>query len=88
MTKMSDLAGKTFGKVSVIEPFDRTDKGEVRWLCRCSCGKQSVHRGSNLRSGRVNSCGCMQIKALKARIKRMEDLREKPFLDAKSKMEA
>ena len=28
------------------------------WLCSCSCGNTTVVRGSQLRNGSINSCGC------------------------------
>ncbi len=36
-----------------------TSGGNVRWTCRCSCGKQFVTQGSNLKNGHTKSCGCL-----------------------------
>jgi hypothetical protein len=30
------------------------------WLCRCRCGSEKIVEGSNLRSGRSTSCGCLR----------------------------
>ena len=46
------LAGKTFGRWSVVRRMDRG------WLCRCSCGVERIVRGDGLESGRSSSCGC------------------------------
>jgi hypothetical protein len=37
------------------------------WLCRCACGKEREVNGSDLRSGRSLSCGCLRSEQLSAR---------------------
>ena len=54
------LIGKKFGKLIVIEKFDKKTKnnGEY-WKCVCDCdGKEVIVDGKNLRSGHTKSCGC------------------------------
>lgn len=55
MPKLIDLTGKTFGKLTVLEYV-----GKTRWLCRCSCKKQTEKSiaGEYLRNGRFTHCGC------------------------------
>lgn len=58
-----DLAGKRFGKLTVIEKLHEKDKhGRLLWRCRCDCGNEKTVMGAYLRNGDVNSCGCMPSK--------------------------
>lgn len=63
MTKLSNIEGQTFGKLTVS---DRSDKvggsGEVKWNCTCWCGKKVEVLGTNLRRGATTSCGCSRKK--------------------------
>lgn len=38
--------------------FAHARDGNAHWLCRCSCGNDTVVSMSNLRSGTTRSCGC------------------------------
>ena len=66
-----DLAGKRFGRYTVIDEVYsvRTCSGiKLRaWNCVCDCGNKSVVRGSILRSGSVKSCGCYNEDTRKVR---------------------
>lgn len=57
----NNLVGKKFGRLTVIE--DATDmtpygKKDIKWLCRCDCGKETVVKTSDLKTGNTLSCGC------------------------------
>lgn len=54
-----DLTGKIFGRLTVIEQAGRDQRGNVMWLCTCTCGNQKVAHGPRLRAGHVASCGCL-----------------------------
>lgn len=65
MSKIKDLTGQTFGRLTVIQRAeDKILKGSgkrvVMWLCQCSCGQIVKVQGSNLRRHVVNSCGCFK----------------------------
>ena len=53
-------AGSRFGKMVVIERSSESKYGERRWLCRCDCGVVKTVPGSDLRSGKICSCGCLK----------------------------
>ena len=54
-----DHVGERFGRLA-IESFIRVDPGgNTRWACRCDCGKTTEATISNLKLGRVQSCGCL-----------------------------
>lgn len=61
--KFTDLSGKTFGYLTVIERAgsDSTGKNST-WLCRCKCGNTKIVNRSvltrNDRKGHISSCGC------------------------------
>ncbi len=53
-----NMTGLRFGKLLVIRENGRVnEKKNILWLCKCDCGIESNKRGSDLRSGRTNSCG-------------------------------
>ena len=60
MRKKLDLRGQKSGNLTVLRENGRDKYGSVLWLCRCECGKETVVRGSDLRSEKTTSCGCYQ----------------------------
>ena len=57
MAKCSELRGKRFGYLSVID-YSHTHNGHAYWLCVCDCGGYALVRGSHLKSGNTTTCGC------------------------------
>ena len=58
--KKLDLTGLKFGRLLVLNRKPLSEKGNVMWLCKCDCGKETVVSSYNLRSGRISSCGCLR----------------------------
>ena len=58
MPKPIDMIDLKFGKLTVISRVANDKHGQTKWLCRCDCGNESVVLGSNLRRGKIKSCGC------------------------------
>lgn len=56
-----DEAGKTYGKLLVVEHL-----GSGHWLCQCSCGNTRKVAGGNLRGGKTTSCGCAHREMVRA----------------------
>jgi hypothetical protein len=56
--KLIDITGQRFGRLVAIEIIARP--GNTTWRCKCDCGGESTSGGSDLRSGRVESCGCIR----------------------------
>lgn len=54
-----ELTGQRFGRLVVLRRAGSDRHGSALWLCRCDCGKEVVVRGSDLRSGNTQSCGCL-----------------------------
>lgn len=57
--RLLNLAGKRFGKLTVIKR-DSSKKG-TSWLCRCDCGNETSVRRDHLLNGNTRSCGCERI---------------------------
>lgn len=72
--------GNTYGLLTVIARADNTKEGRAQWLCRCSCGNETVVLGKHLRSGNTKSCGCYQrLRAAESNMERGGDLTGKRF---------
>lgn len=61
---MIELTGKKIGRLTVIrrngQYISPKGKKEPLWLCKCDCGIEVTERGSQLRNGKVKSCGCLK----------------------------
>lgn len=70
-----DLRGMKFGNWAVIKLV--SPKSPVKWLCKCSCGREKVFDASEItrteRRGRDN-CGCVSFTKLQKKLK-TEDAR-------------
>lgn len=59
MSKLIDLTGKRFGKLTVICRVENNKHGQPQWRCHCDCGKETIVVGQKLRKGITKSCGCL-----------------------------
>lgn len=59
--KFKDLTGKIFGRLTVLKLDHRDEKGNLRYLCHCECGKEKTIMSSSLSKGLTISCGCYRI---------------------------
>ena len=57
-SRIQDLTGRTYGRLTVITRAHNTKGGLPQWLCKCECGEETIVRGDYLRSGITKSCGC------------------------------
>jgi hypothetical protein len=60
MGKRIDLTGQRFGRLIVLEDVGRTKSKKVIWRCQCECGNTVDVISGQLRSGKTQSCGCLQ----------------------------
>lgn len=62
------MVGEKFGRLTVVR---RAESKFLRWVCLCDCGELCERRGGRLRSqvrhGRVQSCGCYVRDLLRTR---------------------
>jgi len=61
MTAIVDLAGRRFGRLTVVRRAANFDR--VYWSCVCECGAATDVDASHLVSGRTRSCGCLLAEA-------------------------
>lgn len=73
-----DLAGKKFGRLKVLKEAGRKN-GNITWECLCDCGKKTICIGSELKSGHVRSCGCLQVDIVKQNKNTRQDLTGQRF---------
>lgn len=59
MPKALNLIGEKFGKLKVIEKMQNNKHGKTVWNCICECGVIKSYAGSDLKSGKTKSCGCI-----------------------------
>lgn len=62
-THTKDLLGQKFGKLLVLEKDNSEfykNKVGAYWICQCDCGKIKTIKGSDLRRGNTQSCGCLK----------------------------
>lgn len=62
MSKCKDITNQKFGKLTAIHRLHGKHDKAAYWLCLCECGKFVEAKGINLRSSRVQSCGCLKHK--------------------------
>lgn len=69
MSKLKDLVGIRFGRLTVISRSDDyiapSGYRTPRWECRCDCGKKVIVLGSNLKRGKTISCGCFSAESIR-----------------------
>lgn len=66
MTKLRDLTGQKFGRLTVLERSHNHGK-HAAWRCVCECGEEHHATGNNLTRALVRSCGCSRGDANRAR---------------------
>lgn len=59
MSRIIDLTGEVFGRLTVVSRSINDIRGEAVWECVCECGDRAEIRSSSLRKGLTKSCGCL-----------------------------
>ena len=54
----TDINGKKFNRLTVIETL--WDENPVKVRCKCDCGKEHVARKTDVVYGNIKSCGCLR----------------------------
>lgn len=81
MQVYTDLIGKTFNRLTVIEKMPPVFNGRRRWRCSCVCGGETIVPTFEITSGGTKSCGCLGIEILRAnRVKHMENKNSKEYM--------
>lgn len=71
------LIGQRYSRLILLDEVepDVYPNGEMKrkFLCQCDCGNQTTVRMSDMKSGRTQSCGCVNIEKISA-LKRTHNL--------------
>jgi len=62
MSKLIDLTGQKYNKLTVVKRDGRDKFGHAIWLCRCECGNIKSISGDNIIRELTRSCGCLALK--------------------------
>ena len=62
MSRVVDLTGQRFGRLTAIERVNANAQGNAQWRCICDCGKETVVPIYSLEKGITKSCGCLRHK--------------------------
>lgn len=71
MSRVRDLTGQKFGRLTVIELVKINNRSH--WLCKCECGKETFVQGGYLTSGHKKSCGCLHDDLSRERLTKMNE---------------
>lgn len=66
---MIDITGIKFGKLTPIEIVGKNKRRQLMWKCKCDCGNENVVCGSEMRIGKIKSCGCSKKDAKNIKLK-------------------
>jgi hypothetical protein len=69
MSKIKDLTGKRFGRLTVISfagcRYSKCGHKTAYWNCKCDCGNEKVAAYGNLVNGNTKSCGCYKKECIR-----------------------
>ncbi|MCW6660000.1 AP2 domain-containing protein [Aerococcaceae bacterium NML191292] len=74
------LLGNTFGRLTVIKRVNNV--GRAEYLCKCSCGNETITKASYILSGRRKSCGCLKKENARKLMQNIQQKGLKKVLDA------
>lgn len=61
--KAENSLGQKFGRITIIEITKKRIRRHVAVKCLCDCGGEGIFDLSQIKAGRINSCGCLQKEA-------------------------
>ena len=61
-TDPSEMIGKKFGNLTVLDLTDHLIRGTRTYLCQCDCGNLTYVLPCNLKNGNTKSCGCRRTR--------------------------
>ena len=70
MSKLEDITGQVFGRLTAISLVPRVRGTDVSWVCRCECGVVKAFTKRNIKYGGSKSCGCLRSELLRLKLLR------------------
>ena len=59
-SRLENLTGNRYGRLTVIGLSSRKSGRKSYWVCRCDCGNEIAVRSDMLKNGNTRSCGCLK----------------------------
>ncbi len=66
MARHLDITGQVFGRLTAKLRTGKTPSGQAVWLFACACGGEKSAQASEVRRGKVSSCGCLAVEQKRA----------------------
>lgn len=68
-SEYENLLGHKYGRLTVIRYYEKRKRQSSPgykhyWLCKCDCGNEKVVEAYSLKTGRIRSCGCLNIERI------------------------
>ena len=60
MAPFLDIVGQRFSRLLVLKFIGLNKRNQRIWLCQCSCDKNIIVTGTDLKTNHTQSCGCLQ----------------------------
>ncbi len=64
MKPVVSLVGLKFGRLTVIRQGAHSASNRVTWDCVCECGNPANVVSSDLKAGKIQSCGCLRLERI------------------------
>lgn len=75
----NDLTGQVYSRLTVVKDDGIRQAGKIKWLCQCDCGNHVHVRTDHLKSGKVQSCGCLNEELKQSRFKDLSSFENENF---------
>lgn len=62
MSKQDNLTGRKFGELTATKESPERLRNEIAWICKCTCGNETIATRGQLLRGAKKSCGCLRKK--------------------------
>jgi 5-methylcytosine-specific restriction endonuclease McrA len=88
-SKLKNLQGQRFGRLTVLELVGKNKPGRYSWHCLCDCGKTVTVTSSSLVQGKTKSCGCIRNEKTRQRNRKNSGLKSanwNPLLTAEHRI--
>lgn len=59
-TGLEDIKGDKFGRLTALKLSEKRSGRKTFWECICDCGNMKTVRTDSLKSGAIQSCGCLK----------------------------
>lgn len=65
MSKVYDLTGKKYGRLTAVRHVGSNARKDRLWLFKCDCGNEVIEPATLVVNGKVTSCGCARKESMR-----------------------